>query len=116
MRDGLTAEEWEVSECPHATTAACFQGMSWSRGGGVPGGEAGERVGEPGLRIDTAEFAGLDERGDHRPVVTALVGAGEQGVLAIESERADRAFDGFGVDLDTAIIKEPAEPSQRLSE
>ena len=40
--------------------------------------EAGEDVGEIGLRIEAVEFAGLDERGEDRPMVAAVVGAGKQ--------------------------------------
>jgi hypothetical protein len=45
---------------------------------------------------------------DHRddaPVDAALVGAGEQRVLAIERGRADRALDHVGIDLDPAIVE-----------
>jgi hypothetical protein len=47
-----------------------------------------------------------DQRGDHAPVDAALVGAGEQGVLAVEGDRADRALDHVGVDLDAAVVEE----------
>ena len=43
----------------------------------VPG-NAGEHVGEIGLRIDTCELGRLDERGDAGPVGRALVMAGEE--------------------------------------
>lgn len=46
-------------------------------------GEFGERLGEPGMRVDADHLAVLDERGDHRPVVAAFVGASEQGILAV---------------------------------
>jgi hypothetical protein len=35
------------------------------------------------VRVDAGELAVFDERGDHRPVVAAFVGTGEQGILAI---------------------------------
>jgi hypothetical protein len=38
-------------------------------------------------------------------VDAALVGAGEQRVLAIERDRADRALDHVGIDLDPAIVE-----------
>jgi hypothetical protein len=38
-------------------------------------------------------LAGLDQRGQHRPVLRAEVVAGEQSVLAIESDRPHRALD-----------------------
>jgi hypothetical protein len=39
-------------------------------------------------------------------VSRALVGSGEQGVLASQCDRAHRAFDGIGVELGTSIIEE----------
>lgn len=54
--------------------------------GGMTVGELGERVGQPSVRIDAGYLAVFDERGDHRPVVAALVGACEQRVFpAMES-------------------------------
>src|SRR5437660_12343594 len=42
----------------------------------------GQDVLDIGLRINTIELAGLDERGDGSPVGSAFVAAGEQRVLA----------------------------------
>jgi hypothetical protein len=39
-------------------------------------------------------------------VFAAAVPAGEQGVLAIERDRADDAFDDNGIDLDAAVVDE----------
>lgn len=41
---------------------------------GIAVGELGERVGQPAMRVDAGDFAVLDQRGDDRPVVAALVG------------------------------------------
>jgi|TARA_R110000824_G_scaffold391723_1_gene589680 hypothetical protein len=82
-------------------------------------GEAGEGCGQPGVRVDADEFAVLDERGDHGPVIATLVGSGEQGIFAIEGERADGAFDGVIVEIEAAIIKEADEPvptGQRIAD
>lgn len=76
---------------------------------GVIVGKAGERPGQPCVRVEGVELAVLDERGDHGPVVAALVGAGEQGVLAIEGEGPNRPFDGVVVEVDAAIVEEPGE-------
>ena len=38
-------------------------------------GEADQRLGQPFVRVDGAELAAFDERGDHRPVVAALIAA-----------------------------------------
>jgi hypothetical protein len=75
----------------------------------MPVDEAAEDVGEIGLGVDRVELAGLDQRGDDAPVDAALIGAGEQRVLAIERDRADRALDGVGIDLDPAVVKEDGE-------
>ena len=62
--------------------------MSWSIWlGGMSVDQAGEGTGEISLRVDRIELAGLDERRDDAPVDAALVGAGEQRVLAIERDR-----------------------------
>ena len=37
--------------------------------------QLGEHVSEVGLRIDTMQFAGLDERRDTGPVLRSLIGA-----------------------------------------
>ena len=73
---------------------------------GVAVGETDECRGQPGVRIDAGELAVLDERGDHRPVVAAFVGAGEQGVLAVEGERTDGALNGVVVEIDATIVEE----------
>ena len=39
----------------------------------------------------------------------ALIGAGEQGVLAGEGDRADRTLDHVGIDLDPAVVEEDGE-------
>lgn len=51
-------------------------------------GEAGERRSQPGVRG------------------AALVGAGEQGVFAVESQRADGALDCVVVEIDATIVEE----------
>ena len=71
--------------------------------------DPGDDVGEVGLRIDAVELAGLDQRGDDRPVLAAAVGAGEESVLAVEGDGADGAFDDVGVDLDAAVVEEAGE-------
>ncbi len=53
---------------------------------GVSAGETLEGIGEPGERVDVIELGSFDEAGDDRPVVAAVVGAGEERVLAIEGQ------------------------------
>ncbi len=69
-------------------------------------GQLGEGLGQPGVWVHARDLAVLNERGDHRPVVAAFVGACEKRILAIESQRPDRPLDGVGVQLDAAIIQE----------
>ena len=40
---------------------------------------------------------------------STAVGAGKQAVLAAERDRADRALDRVGVDLDPAVVEEDGE-------
>lgn len=58
------------------------------------------------MRVDVAGFAVFDERCDYRPVVPALVGAGERGILAIHGQGFDAAFDGVAVEVDAAVVQE----------
>ena len=53
-------------------------------------------------KVDIVELTGFNERGERRPVL----GAGEEGILAIEGERPDGALDGVGVDVDAAVLEE----------
>src|SRR5215469_5086619 len=45
--------------------------------------DAGDDVGEVGVRIDADKLAGFDQRSDHGPVLGTAVGTGEESVLAI---------------------------------
>lgn len=72
-------------------------------------GETGERRGQPCVRVDACELAVLDQRGDHRPVVAVLVGAGGQRVFAVERKSPDCALDGVVVEIDATIVEEPDE-------
>ena len=59
--------------------------------------QAGDHVGEVGLRFYLVELAALDQGGQHRPGLPALVAAGEQSILAIQGNWADRSFYCVGV-------------------
>ena len=48
----------------------------------------GEHVGKIGLRIDARGLAGLDERGEDRPVFFAAVGVREERILAVVYRKA----------------------------
>jgi len=56
------------------------------------------------VRLDVEELASIDQRGDHRPVLSTAIRAGEERVLAVERERADGALDGVVVDFHPAIL------------
>lgn len=73
---------------------------------GVAADDAGDDVGDVGLRIAAIELGGLDQRGQYGPVLGPAIGAGEKGVLAIEGQRPDGPLDGVVVELDAAIIQE----------
>ena len=49
--------------------------------------DGGERACQIGLRINSVEFAGLDERGDGGPVFGSGVMASEERVLPVEGNR-----------------------------
>jgi hypothetical protein len=56
--------------------------------------------------IDVVQLAGFDQRSDDGAVLGAVVGACEERFFPVEDDRTDGAFDGAGVELDTAVIKE----------
>src|SRR3954447_21735385 len=59
--------------------------------------ELGQHVGQVSMRIDAVQFAGLNQRCEHRPVFRPFIRAGEEGVFSVESNRAHAALDGIGV-------------------
>ena len=71
--------------------------------------DAGDDVGEIGVGLDADQLAGLDERGDHGPVLGTTVGAGEQCILASEGKGPDAALDNVVVDLNAAVVEEQAQ-------
>ena len=60
------------------------------------------------MGIDAVHFAGFDQRCDHGPVFGSGVVSCEQGVLAVQGDGADGAFDGVVVVLDAALREEAA--------
>src|SRR3546814_7577082 len=49
----------------------------------APGDDAGEDVSQVGGGVDRTQLAGLDQRGDRRPVLGAELVTCEQGILAL---------------------------------
>jgi hypothetical protein len=78
-------------------------------------GDAGEHIGEPGLRVDVVELGGLDQRVEDGGALPAAIGAAEQPRLAAERDAAQRPFGGIVRQADVAIIEEASERGQRRS-
>ena len=57
-------------------------------------GDAGEHLGQVGLRIEAVQFGGFDDGVDGGGALAAFLGAGEQPVLSSQGEGADGAFGG----------------------
>ena len=64
-----------------------------------------ERMGQIGMRIDTVQFAGLDQGRDDAPVCGSGIVAREERVLAVQSYGTDRAFHGIVIHLDAAVCQ-----------
>lgn len=58
------------------------------------------------MRLDAIQFACLNERREHGPVLGTSVVTGKERVLSLEGNRADGAFHGVAVNLDAAIGQE----------
>jgi hypothetical protein len=72
--------------------------------------DAGDDVRQVAVGLDADKLTGFDERSDDGPMLGAAVRAGEECIFAIESERADGTLDRIGIDLDTSVFEEEAEP------
>ena len=60
-------------------------------------GDAGEDVGEPGLRVDVVELCGADRGVHERGALAAPIGAGEQPRLSTQSDAAQGTLGGVFV-------------------
>ncbi len=76
----------------------------------VAGDQPGQDIFQVSGGVHAVEFAALDQGRKDRPVFSAFVGAGEQGVLAVERQRPDGALDDVVVELDAAVVEEPGQP------
>ena len=61
--------------------------------------ELGQHVGQIGFGI-----------GERCPVFRSFVAAGKQSIFSVQSNRANAALDGIGVDLDAAVVEEARQP------
>ena len=78
-------------------------------------GDAGQHIGEPGARIDIAEFGRADERIHRcRPLPTAVT-AGEQPGFPAKYHAAQRALSRIVGQTNAPIVEKAPNPSQRLS-
>src|SRR5260370_40084756 len=71
---------------------------------GRVGGEASEDVAQVGFGIEAVELGGLDQGVHGGGALAAVVGAGEQPVLAAEGDGAHGAFGGVVVDLQASVV------------
>src|SRR5262249_30223437 len=65
---------------------------------------------EIGLRVDAIELAALDERRNTGPILSPVIMAREQCILAVQNKRANASLDDVGVEFDAAVIEKPREP------
>ena len=72
-------------------------------------GDAGEDIGEPGLRIDIVELGGLDQGVDDSSTLPAAIGTAEQPRLTAEWDAAQGAFGGIVGEADAPIVQEAGE-------
>ena len=68
--------------------------------------QAGQHVGEPGLRIDVVELGGLDQGVDGGGAPAAGVGAGEGPVVAADGDAAQRPLGGVVGHAQAAVVEE----------
>jgi len=84
---------------------ACLRRVEWARSKPLPQGPSRVAVARaaPALGI---EFAGLDKRGNGRPVLGPGIVFGKECILAIEGNRPNGALDTIVVDLDAFVGQE----------
>lgn len=78
----------------------------------VPVHDGLECGGQPCLWVDVVQFAGFDQRRDHCPVLCPGIVTCKEGVLAVEGNGTDAAFDGVAVDLDATVVEEQDQSAQ----
>ena len=77
-------------------------------------GQAGEDVGEPGLRVDAVELGGFDERVHGGRTFATAIGAGEGPVVAADGDAAQRPLGSVVGEADPAISQEAVERGPAL--
>lgn len=76
--------------------------------------DAGEHIGQPGLRIDVVKLGGDDEAVQQCGPLATAIGTGEQPGLAAEGQPAQRPIGGVVAEADPAIVEEAAEGGPAL--
>src|SRR5262249_54421450 len=76
----------------------------------MPVDHALEHVMQVSVGFDVVQFSSFNQRAECRPARSAIIRSGEQMILSTEGNRADRALNRIGVELDTTIVQEPREP------
>ena len=70
---------------------------------------AAQRVTQPCIGLHVVELGCFDQGRHDRPAVCPALAAGEQAVLATQSDRPDRPLDRVGVQVDAPIVEEPGQ-------
>jgi hypothetical protein len=74
-----------------------------------------EDAGQVAVRFDLVQFAGLDQRREHGPVLRSSIVTGEECVLSLQGDGADGAFNGIVVHLDATVGEEQDQATQYLA-
>ncbi|MET4177263.1 hypothetical protein ABIB99_008387 [Bradyrhizobium sp. LA6.1] len=69
-----------------------------------------EHIAKISVGLDAVQFAGFDQRTEHRPALSAAVAAGKEVVFTPQRYGTDRAFDRICVELDAAVMQEARQP------
>ena len=69
--------------------------------------ETGQDICEVPVWLDVVEFAAFDDGGEDRPRLSALVAAGEQGILPVKGDRPDRPLNGIRDERPVPLRRRP---------
>ena len=76
--------------------------------------DAGEHVGEPGLRVDVVQFRSGDERRHDGGTIGAAVGPGEEPGFPAECKAAQAALRSIVRQADATVVEEAGEAAPAL--
>lgn len=69
-----------------------------------------EHVAKVIVGFDAIEFAGFDERTEHRPARSAAIASGKKVVLATERDGANRTLNRVRIELNATVMEEARQP------